>query len=390
MLPRRFVPYFCITSLGFWDVRYSDSMRVTFVIGSLAAGGAQRVLILLSEGLIKHGHQVTVLTLNGRESDCFVLPEGVHRKALDISTRLQVILKFLKLRTAILSIKPDVVVSFIELMNILTLLSTRGLKIPIFVSERSAPSAFEARPFLNWLRARLYPFARRIIVQSQGALDYFSAALQVKTVIIPNPVVRPPETNLPKKTLCRPMLISVGRLHEVKQFDRLIAAFAMIKDKHADWGLTIVGDGPMKSALEQLGRDLDLGGRLYLPGYVKWPYEMLMQADLFVMASRIEGFPNALCEAMSCGLPVIATDCPTGPRAVIRDGIDGILVKNEDTPALAQAMDRLMSNEEERRRLASRSAEVIERFNIDRVVHLWEFIFNESLMEEKKKRRVYE
>lgn len=358
-------------------------MRITFVIGSLAAGGAQRVLILLSAGLIKHGHQVTTLTLNGREHDCFALPDGVDRRSLNISTRLQAILKFLKLRTAILLTKPDVVVSFIELMNIMTLLSTRGLKIPILVSERSAPEAFEERPFLNWLRVRVYPFASRIIVQSQGALEYFSPALQVKTVIIPNPVVRPPETNLTKKMWCGPMLLSVGRLHEVKQFDRLIAAFASIKDKHTDWSLTIVGDGPMKSALEQLGRDLDLGGRLYLPGYVKSPYEMFMQADLFVMSSRIEGFPNALCEAMACGLPVIATDCPTGPRAVIRDGIDGILVKNKDTPALARAMDRLMSNEGERRRLASRSAEVIARFDIDQVVQMWESLFNESLLMKK-------
>jgi len=360
-------------------------MRITFIIGSLEAGGAQRVLILLSEGFAKRGHNVTVLTINGTENDCFSLPNAVKRQALNLSTGIQVVLNFPKIRAGIRLSKPDIIVSFVELTNIITLLSTLGLHLPVVVSERSAPAAFEERPFLNWLRACVYPLASRLIVQSQGALDYFLPDLQDKAVIVPNPVVCPPEARPSQPTLCRPMLLSVGRLHEVKQFDRLISAFAMIKDKHADWGLTIVGDGPMKSVLKQLGQDLELGDRLSLPGYVASPYTFLRQADLFVMTSRIEGFPNALCEAMACGLPVISTDCPTGPREIIRNGIDGLLVKNEDTLAISQAMDRLMSDEVERHRLASRSAEVMSRFDLDRVMQMWESIFIESLVSKKEK-----
>ncbi len=358
-------------------------MRITFVIGSLEAGGAQRVLILLSEGLMKHAHKVTVLTINGVENDCFSLPDAVERKALNLSTRWQVLLKFSKLRAAILSTKPDVIVSFIELVNIITLLSTIGLNIPVVVSERSAPEDLETRVFWNWMRGWVYLFASRIIVQSQGALDYFLPAFRGKAIIIYNPVVSPPEMSFSQETLPRPLILSVGRLHEVKQFDHLITAFAMLKDKHPNWILTIVGDGPLKIELEKLGQDLKLGDRLYLPGYLKSPYGVLMQADLFVMTSRVEGFPNALCEAMACGLPVISTDCPSGPREIIRDGVDGILVQNDDIPALSSAMDHLMSNEAERKRLASRSIEIVKRFDLDQIVHFWESTLMEVIEAQK-------
>jgi len=354
-------------------------MRISFVIGSLAAGGAQRVLILLTEALVKRGHEVTVLTINGVEKDSFSLPDAVRRKALNLSTGIEVLLHLLKFRTSIRATKPEVIVSFIEMTNIITLLVTRGLNIPVVVSERSAPEAFEEHPFLNWVRAWSYSFASRIVVQSQGALHHFLPSFKKTTVIVPNPVVCPPEISSPQKLFSRPMVLAVGRLHEVKQFERLITAFAMIKDKHADWGLTILGDGPMKNVLKQLGQELALGERFSLPGHVPSPYTFLKQADLFVMTSRIEGFPNALCEAMACGLPVISTDCPSGPREVIRDGIDGLLVKNEDTHAISKAMDRLMSNETERRRFASKSVEITQRFDLERVTKMWELIFLESL-----------
>ncbi len=363
-------------------------MRIKFVIGSLEAGGAQRVLILLSERLVKHGHEVTVLTINGTKNDCFSLPKRVRRQALNLWSGLQVLLNLPKLRAALRSSKPDVIVSFIDIMNMVTLLTTRGLHLPVVVSERSAPGAFEERPFLNWVRGRVYRFASRIIVQNQGALDYFLPRFREKLAIIPNPVVRPPEISSAPRLFSRPQVLAVGRLYEVKQFDRLIAAFAMIKDKHADWGLTIVGDGPLKRVLKKLGKDLELGDRLSLPGYLASPYVLLKQADLFVMSSRFEGFPNALCEAMACGLPVIATDCPTGPREVIRDGIDGLLVKNEDTIAISEAMDRLMSDEAERRRLASKSAEIIQRFDLERITQLWESVFMESIGSKKEKHTV--
>jgi GalNAc-alpha-(1->4)-GalNAc-alpha-(1->3)-diNAcBac-PP-undecaprenol alpha-1,4-N-acetyl-D-galactosaminyltransferase len=335
-----------------------------------------------------NGWEITLLTFDdGSKPPFYHLDPQIVCHPLDVSEAslnpiagiYNNLVSIRSLRAAIIESKPDVVISFMDRMNVVALFATRGLKIPTIVSERNDPAmTFMGR---SWERLRqwTYPWADRIVVQTERAGNYFPT-LQDRISIVPNPVVLPPD--LPRRSrqlVGDRSLIAMGRLVPQKGFDLLFRAMATLKDRHPEWSLNILGEGKLRLQLESLRHELGLEHRIHLIGRVQNPHELLQQADIFVMSSRFEGFPNALCEAMACGLPVISTDCPNGPREIIRDNVDGILVPSEDISALAIAMDRLMSDEAERDRLARAAPEVAQRFGLETVMRMWESLISEVI-----------
>ncbi len=373
-------------------------MRLTFVISSLTYGGAERVMSIMANYWVAKGWEITLLTFDNNQviSD-FYLDSRVDHIYLDIAedspNKIIGIWNNLKrirtLRLAISNSKPDSVISFMSETNIITLLATRWLKIPIVVSERNHPRRHSIGIVWKQMCQWTYPFADQIVFQTKAARDCFPSQLQSRTCIIPNMVVLPPiekrssDNLLSERTACNSAslsLIAIGRFVPAKGFDILLQAFAQLKDRYPEWTLTILGDGTLRPEMESLRNQLGLTDCVHFLGFVKNVYAFLKQADLFVLSSRFEGFPNALCEAMACGLPVISTDCPSGPREIIRDRIDGILVPNEDVSALAAAMERLMSDAQERKSLAANASEVIERFSLEKIMGMWEQLLEEVTM----------
>ncbi len=355
--------------------------RLTLVISSLMGGGAERVLSILANGWVSRGTEVTLATLDDR-APFYALNPRIARRPLGVAgisaNSLAAIWNNLRrvgaLRRAIRQSRPDAVVSFGDATNVLTLLSTRGLLIPIVVSERSDPAFCPIGNVFGILRRWLYPLADAVVVQSEEARSFFSTAIQARTDVIPNPVL--PAGALRKENAkgdySRKTVIALGRLSKEKGFDLLIDAFARIAPERPEWSLEIWGEGPDRPLLERMVAERRLAERIRLPGQTPSPQEKLLRADLFVLSSRFEGFPNALCEAMACALPVLSVDCPSGPRQIVRDGVDGVLVPPDDRAALAHGMRRLMDDPELRRRLASRAPEVADRFGLDRVLDLWD------------------
>jgi glycosyltransferase involved in cell wall biosynthesis len=208
---------------------------------------------------------------------------------------------------------------------------------------------------------------------------WFEQRMKVKGRVIPNPVLAFKEgtARLPLKNAEGRTMVAMGRLVEQKGFDLLLDAFGQLSARYPGWSLVIMGEGPLRGELEARARALHLEHQVQFTGEVPEPFPVLRAADLFVLSSRFEGFPNALCEAMACGVAVVSFNCPSGPAEIIRHGVDGILVPPGDVSALVAVLDDLMKDQHERDRLASRAPEVVERFSCDKVLLLWEQLFEE-------------
>ena len=171
----------------------------------------------------------------------------------------------------------------------------------------------------------------------------------------------------------------MGRLISSKGFDLLIRSFHIAARDKPGWVLLILGDGDDRGRLEKITKDLGIEDKVFLPGRVKNTQDYLKNSKIFVLSSRHEGFPNALIEAMSLGMPVISTDCPFGPSEIIHDGVDGMLVPKENVTELARAMENLMDNEALRIRIGGKAGETSGRFTLDVIMDQWETLISQVI-----------
>jgi glycosyltransferase involved in cell wall biosynthesis len=372
-------------------------MNITLVISSLERGGAERIISILASAWAGLGKNVTLIFFDGREAPAYPLHPGVHLVNLGITGEatanyLQAthrnIRRLRLLRRAIRQSRPDIVISFLDFPNIITLLSTRGLNVPVVVSERANPQYDELKPIWELLRRSLYPRAAALVCQTSAMVDMLQQKIKIVGYAIPNPVALPATVTAdPVRDLGRiteRTAVAMGRLVPQKGLDLLLDAFGRIAGRHPEWSIKVLGKGPLKGQLEAQADSLGLRSRVSFLGAVPDPFTILRAADLFVFPSRFEGFGNALVEAMACGLPAISFDCPAGPSDIIRHGVDGLLVPAEDVAGLAEAMDHLMSDGGERERLARRAPEVLTRFALQPVLAMWEKMFNDILPEPKR------
>lgn len=354
--------------------------RITFVISSLTSGGAERVMTTMANHWVTNGRPVTLLTITGSDQPPFyplspevdlrqlalASPSGSPAKALLNNLR-----RLRELRRAITSTRADVVISFLDTTNVVTLLATFGLGIPVVVAEHTDPGLKRMHPVWNLLRRYTYPRATRLVVLTEASKRFFPPFIQRQTLIIPNPIMVEPDAGPVERGLGR-TLVSMGRFGPEKGFDLLIAAFARIAPDFPDWDLVIWGDGVLRVDLEAQRATHGLDDRIQLPGRTTTPHAELRRADLYALSSRREGFPMALAEAMACGLPAVAFDLPSGPRDIIRAGIDGLLVPNGDIPALAEGLASLMRDDNRRLAMAQAAPDVLSRFGVERVMAIWD------------------
>jgi GalNAc-alpha-(1->4)-GalNAc-alpha-(1->3)-diNAcBac-PP-undecaprenol alpha-1,4-N-acetyl-D-galactosaminyltransferase len=361
--------------------------RVTVVSAQLSDGGAERVAIDLCRYLRDEGRNVTLLTLSANTPDAYLPPEGVLRERLRVGKLPSSALRrpwylassVIGVRRKVRKQAPDVVVTFIDKVNILVLFSLLGTGIPVVVSERVFPAHNPIARVWKLARYFIYPLARAVTVQTEDGAEWFRRHGSIKhPVVIANAVrhlrdfdIRSTsKADLSEAIPRHPFVLAIGRLTEQKGFDLLLEAFHRSNLAGSGWRLVILGKGPLRLELDRQARSLGIGDKVMLPGFVDvGPF--LRNAGLFVMSSRYEGFPNALMEAMQVGLPCISFDCPSGPRDLIKNEQNGLLVPPQDVAALTAALARMAADPELRKRLGAAAAGVNEQFSQARIYGKW-------------------
>lgn len=357
-------------------------VRIGLVVSTLAMGGTERAVTTLANYWVGRGHEVRVFTLSGIAADFYSLDKAVERHVLGLDSTSNGLLNAVwgnlrrvwRLRRALRAANPDVVVSFLTDVNVLTLLAARGLSVPVLVAERTDPRRHVLPA--SWVRLRrlLYPWADRVIVQTPPIAEWAATVVdESKVVVIANAVtVRRPETPVGCSIDRQATVAAMGRLTWAKGFDVLLRAFAACAALHPAWNLILIGDGEERERLGALARTLGIQDRVLMVGRMTRPEVTLRQAGVFVLPSRYEGFPNALLEAMACGTPTIATEYAPGSESVVRHGVDGLLVPVDDVEALAAALSRLMGDADLRANLGRRASDVIERFSFEKIMAEWD------------------
>lgn len=358
------------------------------MISSLGLGGAERNVSRMANFWAARGHVVTIVTLSADE-DFYRLDQRVARHKLGVLVGSIGLLDALwrnaqriaRLRATIRQLAPEVVISFLDQTNVLALLAARRLNVPVIVSERTDPAVRPLKRVWRALRRVTYPHAACVVVQTSRAAAYFRDNEKVRTVVIPNAVERASFVLYSERILPRPNVMGIGRLAPEKGFDLLLRAFALVAAVHPQWSLFLVGDGAMRGELQRLANDLQVASRVTFLGSQQEVIALLAQADLFVLSSRFEGFPNALCEAMAIGRAVVAFDCPSGPGEIIRHGENGLLVPPEDVAKLAETLECLMRDPLLRNRLGERARDVVVRLGVEEIMARWEGLFRELTKE---------
>ena len=357
-------------------------MKVVFVQSGLTAGGTEKIVNLLARHRADIGDDVHVLAFSGtRESSYFHYDDDITVSTLRNSRGrggnpiLRVATRTIWLRQKFRLIRPDVIVSFLTKINVLALIASRGLSIPVVISERNNPRKQDAATIWQKGIELLGACAEGVVMQTNAARLMLSENLQHRTFIIPNPAVNFATV---KRTLGSGIrIVAVGRLAHQKGFDLLLEAFAEVAAEAPQASLTIFGEGPERDALMAQARALAIDSRVTFAGLTETPGAWLAETDIFILSSRFEGFPNVLVEALAGGVASIAFNCPWGPSDILNDGKDGLLVQPEDVNALASAIRRLLNDSDLRAQLSASAPQAVRRFNLPNVFAQWDSVIDQ-------------
>ena len=356
--------------------------KVIFFIESLQTGGAQKNLIYLANSLSKKKYKVFLVTYN-HIPDEYKIENQVNRIKLDLSAPskhffssfLNNLKRIKEFRFIIKSKNPDVIVSFIGTTNILISISAIFLKKKIIISERNDPEKQEIGKIWRFLSNFTYRMASIITINSRHGFDFLKKKLNRTNIyFVPNFVIPISSTN--KKINLQNFILSIGRLTKQKGFDKLIKSFVEYKDsKKNNLKLVILGEGEDLFFLKKLIPRKYKNEILFLGKVDPFPY--YKNCRIFVLASRFEGTPNVLFEAMSHGITIIVRKSGLGMDEYLKNMENAIIVdKNKDINSLSEAIDYCLSNPNLSRQMGLNAQKIIRLSNNQNILDKWMQLIN--------------
>lgn len=378
-----------------------NKIKVLFFISSLAGGGAERVMAEILHHIDKDKIEPVLVLLHPYDDSPYKEYLSKDARVIVVGRRsdssVDKIKQFFSFIQVIRREKPHVILSMLTHNNIMAILAGIFLRIKVIVSEHSTLSKVvktkEGRKIL-WFPVAilvkvLYGYADKIVAVSEGVKIDLQEEFNIpsnKIKVIYNPIdfsliaelsSLPEEHPFFKEKV--PIVIAVGRLVWQKKFDTLIKAFGKVLSK-VDARLIILGDGSEKESLKKLIQDMNITDKVFLVGFQKNPYKFLSKADLFVLSSIYEGLPMVILEAMTCGTPVIATDCKSGPREILADGKYGLLVPVGDEDIFSEEIIRLLKDRELREKFSRLGKERVKDFSIEKIIKQYENLIYEIVI----------
>lgn len=344
-------------------------MKITFFMGSMCRGGAERVISIISNDYCARGWdvEIAVLLKNKVEYDL-----DARIRIVDLTGKYASYIKnaphwYKCIRRYLKERKPDRVVAFAGRINALVLTASMGLGLPIIVSERNDPMHDGRSPMMRRYCDTMYHRAKAIVFQNKHEQSCFSAAHAARSYIIPNPIR---VTALREKENCDYILTTAGRLNAQKNQKVLVAAMEKIHKAYPQARCRIYGEGDLRGALQTQINELGLQDVVTLEGKVSDIHERLALCDLFVMTSDFEGLSNALIEGMMVGLPCISTNYP-GADELIQNEENGMLVPCGDAETLAETVIKLLGDPARMAKLAESAKESARQYHADLVLEQW-------------------
>lgn len=356
--------------------KYCKSKKILFVNNSLSNGGAERVMTILANEFCRRGYLTDMLILNSKAQETYVLDGRINRIYFDSNGArgARFVIKWLNLiRQQQKQKNYAAIISFMMVNNVLTLLAGIGLGQKIIVSERCDPRVLKDNGIVFRIGEQIiYPFAHRIVFQTEDVRELYKKSIKRRSVVIPNPV----NPDMPLQ--CRfedreKKVVSVGRLSVQKNYPMLLKAFARFSQHCPEYVLEIYGKGELEEELKLLVGRLGIAEKTMFQGFVENVDDCIRKARMFVMSSDFEGISNTMIEAMAMGIPTICTDCPVGgAKMMIESEKNGILVPVGNVNALYEAMVRLAEDGLFAEKIGNAALKVKEKFSISKIADLWE------------------